>query len=469
MEPHLVDTQQAIKDLISTLPHHDHGVPSLYLDIEGQNLFRHGTISLLTVLHEAQQKVYLVDVTVLKESAFSTAASDGRTLRSILESDNVTKVFFDIRNDSSALFGLFGINVRGIEDLQLLELATRSFDKRCVNGLAKCIDRDAGLGWIERQTWVTVKDRGRKLFLPELGGSYAVFDARPLSDELKRYCAQDVTLMPTLRRVYCRKLCDAWWRKIEQETLARIALSQRPDYDPKGSYKTLGPTSWIGWYPAPSERGPLGEYKPYLTSISLLIHSLLSGIASRTDDHESYDATTTVVASSPHKTATDTVQDAYLSSGKVNVCCRVVIKLIGTRRAINIPFPTQRLAQIALRTLAVDEELSPLVQRSFSLTATPALQGGNNAVEKTVLTTEYKATTDRMLRVAVNGFFDNLGVIVQIMEELDMDVLHEKGLQDLEGAQAHLATTTPGLSTASYSLWLSIFSPSADPLTLHQA
>ena len=52
-----------------------------------------------------------------------------------------------------------------------------------------------------------------------------------------------------------------------------------------------------------------------------------------------------------------------------------------------------------------------------------------------MLRTEYKATTNRMLRVAVNGFFESLNVVVQVMEELDVDVLHEKGLEDLQGVQ----------------------------------
>lgn len=55
--------------------------------------------------------------------------------------------------------------------------------------------------------------------------------------------------------------------------------------------------------------------------------------------------------------------------------------------------------------------------------------------EKTILQVHYKATTSRMLRVAVNGFFESLGVIVQVMEELDIDVLHEKGIEGLEGVQ----------------------------------
>ena len=40
-----------------------------------------------------------------------------------------------------------------------------------------------------------------------------------------------------------------------------------------------------------------------------------------------------------------------------------------------------------------------------------------------MLQTEYKATTNRMLRVAVNAFMDSLGVVLNVMEELDVDVL----------------------------------------------
>jgi EKC/KEOPS complex subunit PCC1/LAGE3 len=86
-------------------------------------------------------------------------------------------------------------------------------------------------------------------------------------------------------------------------------------------------------------------------------------------------------------------------------------------RTISVPLPTARLASAALKSLRVDEELSPLVRRSFS-TVSPS--GADN---ETVLKTEYKATTNRMLRVAVNGFMESLGVVLGVMEELDVDVL----------------------------------------------
>jgi EKC/KEOPS complex subunit PCC1/LAGE3 len=91
----------------------------------------------------------------------------------------------------------------------------------------------------------------------------------------------------------------------------------------------------------------------------------------------------------------------------------------------------------------VDDELSPLVKREFSLASQNAAHDSSHSIsdlnssddEKTTLLVHYKATTPRMLRVAVNGFFESLGVIVQVMEELDVDVLHEQGLDGLEGVQ----------------------------------
>lgn len=136
---------------------------------------------------------------------------------------------------------------------------------------------------------------------------------------------------------------------------------------------------------------------------------------------------------------------------------------------INTPFPTRRLAYIALRALSVDAELSPLVNRSFSLglsskssssattttnktaleeeqedpaksmKVSPLTGGalhhleydhslapqtaddaspGRNPQNSTLITT-YSATTNRMLRVSVNGFFESLGVVLACMRELD--------------------------------------------------
>jgi len=100
---------------------------------------------------------------------------------------------------------------------------------------------------------------------------------------------------------------------------------------------------------------------------------------------------------------------------------------------IDVPLLDHRLASTAMRALQVDAELSPLVRRNFSVVTTAAVNGmsqdsadGAEDTHKTILRTEYSATTNRMLRVAVNGFMESLGVVLQVMEELDVDVLQSR-------------------------------------------
>jgi exonuclease 3'-5' domain-containing protein 1 len=253
MEAQMIDSPSALKTFIDDLPDCKGSVPTLYVDLEGNNLSRNGTLSLITILVEPRHTVHLVDITGLGKQAFEIAGSEQQTLRSILESEDIIKVFFDIRNDSDALFGLFGVRVSGIEDLQLMELASRNFSKRHVNGLAKCIERDSALPFEERREWRCIKENGRRLFDPSLGGGYGVFDQRPLSTEIQTYCVQDVIHMPALREIYRAKLCDAWWRKIETETTARVRLSQGVSFNGKGMHMATGPASWQYWRPSLAE------------------------------------------------------------------------------------------------------------------------------------------------------------------------------------------------------------------------
>lgn len=41
----------------------------------------------------------------------------------------------------------------------------------------------------------------------------------------------------------------------------------------------------------------------------------------------------------------------------------------------------------------------------------------------TVLRIEYQATTNRMLRVAVNSFLESLALVLEVQEELDVDAV----------------------------------------------
>ena len=52
-----------------------------------------------------------------------------------------------------------------------------------------------------------------------------------------------------------------------------------------------------------------------------------------------------------------------------------------------------------------------------------------------MLRVDYAATTNRMLRVAVNGFVESAGVVIAVMKELDTDVVYEPTKEGLEGVQ----------------------------------
>jgi exonuclease 3'-5' domain-containing protein 1 len=62
---------------------------ALYLDIEGWNLCRHGTISIITILSHPSNQAQLIDVSALGDLAFSTTLEDGKSFRSILEDHSI--------------------------------------------------------------------------------------------------------------------------------------------------------------------------------------------------------------------------------------------------------------------------------------------------------------------------------------------------------------------------------------------
>ncbi|KAJ5788550.1 hypothetical protein N7457_003540 [Penicillium paradoxum] len=243
--PELVDTETKVASLVEKLENLPTNPPSLYIDLEGVNLSRHGSISILQMHIHPLDETYLVDIHTLQEKAFSQSAPHSdQTLRAILESPHIPKVFFDVRNDSDALFSHFQINLAGIIDLQLMELATRYFSKRYVSGLAKCIDRDAPLTAHETRAWKASKERGLDLFDPKRGGSYEVFNTRPLPDEIREYCEQDVRFLPKLFVQYQRKMSSFWSKKVITESKDRVTLSQTATYDGKGNHQALGPAGW---------------------------------------------------------------------------------------------------------------------------------------------------------------------------------------------------------------------------------
>lgn len=118
--------------------------PTLYIDLEGVDLCREGSLSILTLMIDTgipTRRVYLFDVHLLGAQAFNTAGVKQKTLKDILQDDKIPKVFFDVRNDSDALFAHFGVALQGVEDVQLMESATRrtTGSRKFLSGLASVL------------------------------------------------------------------------------------------------------------------------------------------------------------------------------------------------------------------------------------------------------------------------------------------------------------------------------------------
>jgi len=94
--------------------------PTMYIDLEGVNLCCEGSLSILTLLINTSMptiRVCLIDVYSLGSQAFNTTGVKGKTLKDILQDEKIWKVFFDVRNDSDALFAHFGVALQGVEDV----------------------------------------------------------------------------------------------------------------------------------------------------------------------------------------------------------------------------------------------------------------------------------------------------------------------------------------------------------------
>ena len=237
-----VTTMIALLDSLSSLAVDP---PSLYFDLKGVNLGRHGRITIISFYILPLKKICLVDIDRLRETAFSTTNSSGTSLKSVLESSTTPKVVFDIRNGSDALFSHYKISVDGIKDLQLMELARRGHSKNFVAGLARCIEMDSPVSSAAKSEWQRMKEDASKIYDPKKGGRRGAFNGRPLKPEIMQYCAGGVALLPGLYDFYSAKLSRPgqrfWQVKVREATKDRIKLSQSSGYDGQAADNACGP------------------------------------------------------------------------------------------------------------------------------------------------------------------------------------------------------------------------------------
>ncbi|KAI0379654.1 ribonuclease H-like domain-containing protein [Hypomontagnella monticulosa] len=207
----------------------------LYIDLEGNNLCRHGTISLITILLHPQKIVRVIDVISLGEASFTTTSKDGKSLKSIFEDPDIPKCLWDVRNDADALWAHYKVGLAGVVDIQLLENASRAGEKTYLRGLDKAIQFDLSLGFMERNLWIRSKKETKSLM------SSNIFSARPVEAKTLQYCANDVIHLPELHALYLRRISRDWLAKAKEQSSRRVEEAHSPAYVPQSASKALGP------------------------------------------------------------------------------------------------------------------------------------------------------------------------------------------------------------------------------------
>lgn len=181
----LVDTVQKVIDAIQLIRRYKF----IAIDLEGIELCREGRISIVQITSR-ENFVYLFDITTLQESAFDNGLKD------LLEDVDISKVFFDLRSDCDALFHQYHARPRNVLDCQIAFMKAPEQRRSRFNiGFRKALLATEVLTAKKREKMASIKEAGCKLFAPELGGSYEVFDMRPLPPELLDYLVTDVVVL----------------------------------------------------------------------------------------------------------------------------------------------------------------------------------------------------------------------------------------------------------------------------------
>ncbi|KUJ23860.1 uncharacterized protein LY89DRAFT_552214, partial [Mollisia scopiformis] len=204
----LINTTASLEDFLEMFDEIEEGRVSLFIDLEGFQHGRNGTLSTIQFTFAHQPDVtYVVDILVLRERVFGTVGEHKKSIQVILEDPEIYKVLFDARQDSAALYWEWDVKLAGIIDVQLMELADRGRRRRYLSSLEKCIKKYVELTPEESEAWSATKHACRKYSANEYGLEWSLrpmpeyrldWILRPMPEILLRYAANDTTFMPAL-------------------------------------------------------------------------------------------------------------------------------------------------------------------------------------------------------------------------------------------------------------------------------
>ncbi|KAF4984067.1 hypothetical protein FZEAL_680 [Fusarium zealandicum] len=228
----LVSTSQDVTVALSS----DAFREALFIGLEGWKLSRTGTISILTIFNPLRNQIWLFDIQTLGHAAFSIIDPlTGSSLKSILEDASVPKYFWDVRNDSDAIWALYGIALAGVTDIQLLEIASRHGNKMFLSGLDKAVQHDGKIRFVQGEKWLRIERKVRTAM------NENVFSSRPLDPTTMQYCINDVVHLPKLKDVYLGRISEDWRSKAIEESRKRVDVARLPSYNTHSPENAVGP------------------------------------------------------------------------------------------------------------------------------------------------------------------------------------------------------------------------------------
>ncbi|RKK84066.1 hypothetical protein BFJ69_g2368 [Fusarium oxysporum] len=180
-----VGDRETLYDLLDDLDGIPKFKPRLLITLEGNYIGQESRISIMQIYNAVSHRVYLIDVYWLGATTFWAVNRFKNFLKGILESEDIIKVFFDVKKYSEALYSQYKIKLAGVHDLQLMELATCEIPYR-LSDLDGCFSRDtpqlSGNRWLlwdlrgAAPSWSSHRIHARYVqIFPEL---YAYYDAK---------------------------------------------------------------------------------------------------------------------------------------------------------------------------------------------------------------------------------------------------------------------------------------------------
>eukprot|EP00240_Pyramimonas_obovata_P003895 CAMPEP_0118937576 /NCGR_PEP_ID=MMETSP1169-20130426/23168_1 /TAXON_ID=36882 /ORGANISM="Pyramimonas obovata, Strain CCMP722" /LENGTH=372 /DNA_ID=CAMNT_0006881249 /DNA_START=322 /DNA_END=1440 /DNA_ORIENTATION=+ len=213
----VVDTLDACKEACAALAKE----AAVAMDIEGVDLNRNGKVCVIQIAASKDGKVYLFDISTLGKGAMEEGG-----LKALLENAAVEKLLYDCRADSDALFHIYGVELENIADIQVLYTRWLSNDDKFLHGLQKALSESGIISEADLAAVEKVKATGKQLFAPEKGGSYDVWEKRPLHESLVNYCVADVKYLFEMKAKWGSVVADDELKKISQERMDKTTKAE---------------------------------------------------------------------------------------------------------------------------------------------------------------------------------------------------------------------------------------------------